>query len=128
MSLKQHGIDSPDISTASLEDSLRAFLQRQADGKGGLKLPVVVVTSGGTIVPLERRCVRFIDNFSAGSRGALSTEEFLQVGFETIFEYLTFLRLIALSLAPYGPRVLFYLAAAVSDFYVPWSELDEHKI
>jgi len=30
-------------------------------------------------VPLERRCVRFIDNFSAGHRGALSTEQFLEV-------------------------------------------------
>ena len=37
-------------------------------------------TEGGTVVPLERRCVRFIDNFSAGSRGALSVEEFLEVG------------------------------------------------
>jgi hypothetical protein len=25
-------------------------------------------------------------------------------------------------------RVMFYLAAAVSDFYVPWPELPEHKI
>lgn len=39
------------------------------------------VTSGGTTVPLERRCVRFIDNFSGGTRGALSTEFFLQVCF-----------------------------------------------
>jgi hypothetical protein len=31
-------------------------------------------------VPLERNCVRFIDNFSAGTRGAMSTEQFLQVG------------------------------------------------
>ena len=32
---------------------------------------VVLVTSGGTTVPLERRTVRFIDNFSAGNRGAV---------------------------------------------------------
>ncbi len=36
------------------------------------------VTSGGTCVPLEQRCVRFIDNFSGGTRGALSAEHFLQ--------------------------------------------------
>jgi hypothetical protein len=36
--------------------------------------PIVCITSGGTTVPLERRCVRFIDNFSAGNRGAASTE------------------------------------------------------
>ena len=35
---------------------------------------VVVVTSGGTTVPLERNTVRFIDNFSTGSRGARSAE------------------------------------------------------
>jgi len=35
---------------------------------------VVCITSGGTTVPLEQRCVRFIDNFSSGQRGAASTE------------------------------------------------------
>ena len=33
------------------------------------------------------------------------------------------LRAIASAAAPYGGGVLFYLAAAVSDFYIPWSEL-----
>lgn len=46
---------------------------------GNLTRPVVCVTSGGTTVPLERHCVRFIDNFSGGTRGALSAENFLQV-------------------------------------------------
>jgi phosphopantothenate-cysteine ligase len=32
------------------------------------------VTSGGTTVPLERQMVRFLDNFSAGTRGAISAE------------------------------------------------------
>ena len=40
---------------------------------------VACVTSGGTIVPLERTCVRFIDNFSRGTRGALSVEQFIEV-------------------------------------------------
>ena len=44
-----------------------------------LARPLVVITSGGTTVPLERNCVRFIDNFSKGTRGALSAEQFLQV-------------------------------------------------
>lgn len=35
---------------------------------------IVCVTSGGTTVPLEQRCVRYIDNFSSGHRGAASTE------------------------------------------------------
>ena len=47
--------------------------------------PLVVITSGGTTVPLERNCVRFIDNFSKGTRGALSAEQFLQAGYAVIF-------------------------------------------
>lgn len=39
---------------------------------------LAIVTSGGTTVPLERQCVRFIDNFSQGNRGARSTEALLQ--------------------------------------------------
>ncbi|PNH10379.1 Phosphopantothenate--cysteine ligase 1 [Tetrabaena socialis] len=232
--------DSP-VSGEAVADDVAAFVQRHCDGgstSGAPARPIVVVTSGGTTVPLERRCVRFIDNFSAGTRGALSTERFLEAGYavifltrtgslqpfahllpaadppelvdritclregpeeaggpgaqaaqgrgngaaaapdsgsgaegaapgpgcgdggvrvrpeqeaavarvlrarqacrregtllavkyETIFEYLTYLRLIADALRPLGPRVMMYLAAAVSDFYIPWSELNEHKI
>ncbi|KAI7727656.1 hypothetical protein M8C21_003447, partial [Ambrosia artemisiifolia] len=48
---------------------------------------VVCVTSGGTTVPLEQRCVRYIDNFSSGHRGATSTEYFLKSGYSVIFLY-----------------------------------------
>lgn len=33
------------------------------------------------------------------------------------------LRMIALSLRSLGPSAMFYLAAAVSDFYVPWESM-----
>lgn len=155
---------------------------------------VVCVTSGGTTVPLERKCVRYIDNFSSGNRGAASTEYFLKEGyavvflsrrgsmqpfcrglpsnpllrcfeafpngtvqvqvqykeiihsgiskyqeasrngdmlclaFTTLFEYLQILRLLSTSMESLGPRAMFYLAAAVSDFYVPWAAMVEHKI
>ena len=36
--------------------------------------PLVIITAGGTIVPLEKNMVRFIDNFSTGTRGALCAE------------------------------------------------------
>lgn len=55
------------------QDSLNtidSFLLHHENGS----YPVVLVTSGGTIVPLERQMVRFLDNFSAGSRGAISAE------------------------------------------------------
>eukprot|EP00240_Pyramimonas_obovata_P004819 CAMPEP_0118928988 /NCGR_PEP_ID=MMETSP1169-20130426/6121_1 /TAXON_ID=36882 /ORGANISM="Pyramimonas obovata, Strain CCMP722" /LENGTH=416 /DNA_ID=CAMNT_0006871101 /DNA_START=16 /DNA_END=1266 /DNA_ORIENTATION=- len=161
---------------------------------GENRRPIVVITSGGTTIPLERRCVRFIDNFSSGGRGAASTEFFLEQGyaviflnrkgstqpfervlppnllhclsanpsdfhvealpeaapllrravlqlqeaeianlllrveFETVFEYLLMLRIIATQLKCVGSHAMFYLAAAVSDFYSPWPKLPEHKI
>ncbi|KAK6603263.1 DNA/pantothenate metabolism flavoprotein [Botrytis cinerea] len=57
---------------------------------------VVLVTSGGTTVPLERQTVRFIDNFSAGTRGATSAEYFLEAGYAVIFLHRQF------SLQPYS--------------------------
>ncbi|KAJ5930523.1 Phosphopantothenate--cysteine ligase CAB2 [Penicillium verhagenii] len=166
---------------------------------------VVLVTSGGTTVPLETQTVRFIDNFSAGTRGATSAEYFLQEGYAVIFlhrqysllpysrhyshstncfldfmdeaapaadspnadhgsiqvrseyqdemrdvlrkyryakqnnrllllpfttvaEYMFELRSLAKLMRPLGPNALFYLAAAVSDFFIPRSRMAEHKI
>jgi phosphopantothenate-cysteine ligase len=157
---------------------------------------VVLVTSGGTTVPLERQTVRFIDNFSAGTRGATSAEYFLETGYAVIFlhrqfsllpysrhyshatdcfldflhegpngsvvaneeyrekmlkvlrqynsakeknllltlpfttitDYLFVLRSIAQMMRPLGPNGLLYLAAAVSDFFVPPERMVEHKI
>ena len=163
---------------------------------------LALVTSGGTTVPLENQTVRFIDNFSAGTRGATSAEYFLQEGYAVIFlhrqfsllpysrhyshstncfldfmdegvpesgdgngpiqvraeyqdqmrdvlrkyryakenhrllllpfttisEYLFELRLLAKLMHPLGSRALFYLAAAVSDFFIPRDRMAEHKI
>lgn len=157
---------------------------------------VVLVSSGGTTVPLENQTVRFIDNFSAGTRGATSAEYFLKAGYAVIFlhrqfsllpysrhyshstncfldfmneseegrvevgkefqaemrsvlreyraakegrrlllipfttvtSYLFLLREIACDMRPLATDALFYLAAAVSDFFVPPSRMVEHKI
>lgn len=157
---------------------------------------IALVTSGGTTVPLENQTVRFIDNFSAGTRGATSAEYFLREGYAVIFlhrqfsllpysrhyshstncfldfmeeaedghvavrqeyqdkmrqvleeyqyakkhrlllllpfttvtEYLFELRSLATLLQPLGGRALFYLAAAVSDFFIPRDRMEEHKI
>ena len=70
--------DSPEPST-SIEGSVQAFIHKHTPADGLQGRPIVCVTSGGTTVPLERRCIRFIDNFSGGTRGALSVEQFLQV-------------------------------------------------
>ncbi|KAI5464202.1 DNA/pantothenate metabolism flavoprotein [Mariannaea sp. PMI_226] len=165
-----------------------------AHGAAGRR--VVLVTSGGTTVPLEKQTVRFIDNFSAGTRGATSAEYFLEAGYAVIFlhrqfsllpysrhyshatdcfldfltetsdggitvrredenkmrdvlrkyhqardnnmllmlpfvtivDYLHELREIARLMRPLGPSGLLYLAAAVSDFFVPPDRIAEHKI
>lgn len=47
--------------------------------------PIVLVTSGGTTVPLEKNTVRFIDNFSTGQRGASSVEYFLEENYLVLF-------------------------------------------
>ncbi|KAF2709483.1 phosphopantothenate-cysteine ligase-like protein [Pleomassaria siparia CBS 279.74] len=169
----------------------REFINRHADD--GRR--VVLVTSGGTTVPLETQTVRYIDNFSAGTRGATSAEYFLQEGYAVIFlhrqfsllpfsrhyshntrsfldymneeggrvvvdeqhqeemlrvlrqyaqvkregrllilsfvtitEYLWDLREVAQLMRPLGASAMFYLAAAVSDFFVPQDRMVEHKI
>lgn len=169
----------------------REFINRHADE--GRR--VVLVTSGGTTVPLETQTVRYIDNFSAGTRGATSAEYFLQHGYAVIFlhrqfsllpysrhyshntrsfldymkeedgrvvvdsqhqeemlrvlrqyaevkrenkllilsyvtitEYLWNLREVGKLMRPLGPKAMFYLAAAVSDFFVPRDRMVEHKI
>ncbi|XP_074295318.1 phosphopantothenate--cysteine ligase 2-like [Silene latifolia] len=177
-------------------EKLKEFVERHshAAGSGMPERKIVCITSGGTTVPLEQRCVRYIDNFSSGHRGAASTEYFLKAGyaviflnrrgtcqpycrslpddpllecfestkgssiqvqqsqaeavtkaiadhhaaieaglllklrFMTIFEYLQLLQMIGIALRDLGPRAMFYLAAAVSDFYVPWKSMVEHKI
>lgn len=45
----------------------------------------MVITSGGTTVPLEKRTVRFIANFSTGSRGAALAEALLSLGYAVLF-------------------------------------------
>src|ERR1700722_5438675 len=57
---------------------------------------VALVTSGGTTVPLENQTVRYIDNFSAGTRGATSAEYLLDCGYAVIFLHRAF------SLLPYS--------------------------
>eukprot|EP00922_Rhytidocystis_sp_ex-Travisia-forbesii_P025257 GHVS01037078.1.p1 GENE.GHVS01037078.1~~GHVS01037078.1.p1 ORF type:complete len:360 (-),score=60.48 GHVS01037078.1:147-1226(-) len=45
---------------------------------------VVVITSGGTCVPLESQTVRVLENFSTGKRGAALAEYFLSIGYRVI--------------------------------------------
>ena len=157
-------------------------------------MPICFVTSGGTTVPLEANTVRFVDNFSAGTRGSSSAEYLLKSGFAVIFlhrenslqpfarhfqmsdllyamnvtedgiislekdsevasklakniqlakkfeenlcqitftslsSYLWLLKSASQLLSKTVVNSMLFLAAAVSDFYVPASQLPEHKI
>ncbi|KAG1811277.1 DNA/pantothenate metabolism flavoprotein [Suillus subaureus] len=196
-------------------EGVHEFIQRQQQANRS----VVLVTSGGTTVPLELNVVRFLDNFSAGTRGATSAEYFLKAGYAVIFlhrqfslqpfsrhyshstnpflnfleidaalpssstidsafpysndpppttptpqitvttaeraklfsvlraykavhalgtlhmvsfvtvnEYLWLLRAVSREMSVLGRKAMYYLAAAVSDFFLPQQRLSEHKI
>lgn len=50
---------------------------------------LIIISSGGTAVPMERRTVRFIDNFSTGVRGARLAEFFLKQNYAVLFLHRT---------------------------------------
>lgn len=59
---------------------------------------------------------------------ALGEGRLLTVPFRTVDEYLAKLQLCAQTLSISQSLAMFFLAAAVSDFYIPMSERAEHKI
>uniref|UniRef100_A0A453NW59 DNA/pantothenate metabolism flavoprotein C-terminal domain-containing protein n=1 Tax=Aegilops tauschii subsp. strangulata TaxID=200361 RepID=A0A453NW59_AEGTS len=76
-----------DADADAVRTKLQEFIARNSIiSAGGVdRRPIVCVTSGGTTVPLEQRCIRYIDNFSSGHRGAASTEYILKAGYAVIF-------------------------------------------
>uniref|UniRef100_A0A8C2EGD7 Phosphopantothenate--cysteine ligase n=1 Tax=Cyprinus carpio TaxID=7962 RepID=A0A8C2EGD7_CYPCA len=189
---------SEEFAVPTHAEDVRKLMAEFAEHHGSAGRRVVLITSGGTKVPLESRTVRFLDNFSSGRRGASSAEYFLDSGYAVIFlhrhrslypytrlyagvnlldslrsesvkedagqilvdqnalpniakvlkryqavkaaglllpvefntlsEYLHLLKAAAQALSSIGSKAMFYLAAAVSDFYIPAYEMPEHKI
>lgn len=183
---------TPPANFEQQKQELEAFVKIHSS----IEKKIVLVTSGGTTVPLESRTVRFIDNFSSGTRGSSSAEYFLQKGYVVIFlhrhhsqrpfhrhvqhnilddlqlvpsagnrepsivvktdkssqlvtvlngyarckdrlllvfftslgDYLYLLRAACNILHQLNGRAMLYLAAAVSDFYIPADRMPEHKI
>ncbi|KAI3413264.1 hypothetical protein GPALN_010762 [Globodera pallida] len=180
-----HSSSLPPMDPATLCSLINAFLGRLDSDQSQR---IVLITSGGTRVKLEKNAVRSIENFSMGTRGAVSAEHFLRHGYSVIFfhrdeslkpfsrkyahlfehleatnggqvkvtgfpgladdlalykrfadrllfipftdvgQYLHDLEIICHCLHRYGPNVLIYLAAAVSDFYIREEQLSTHKI
>jgi phosphopantothenate-cysteine ligase len=65
---------------------------------------------------------------ATAARAAAQGGTLLTVPFESVQDYLFFLRGICTALRSAGPRACVYLAAAVSDFFIPHSDMSEHKI
>jgi phosphopantothenate-cysteine ligase len=61
-------------------------------------------------------------------RSAKQNNLLLLLPFTTIAEYLFELRSMAKLMRPLGANAMFYLAAAVSDFFIPRDRMAEHKI
>jgi phosphopantothenate---cysteine ligase (ATP) len=180
--------------------------------KDNVNNKVILITGGGTLIPMEKNTVRFIDNFSTGTRAAACVEYFLENGysvihlnrvgcvepfarhfchgsgkktlsciqmeylskmfgtgietvnpdkklakeiqqsatkaikalkkykhysstnrllaieFESLADYIHLLRMVSVSMTVFDKNAIIFLAAAVSDFYVPASKMAEHKI
>lgn len=75
----RRAVPPPRISASG--DALARFVETNV--RSGRR--IALVTSGGTTVPLERRTVRFIDNFSTGTRGAACAERLLDHGYAVVF-------------------------------------------
>jgi phosphopantothenate-cysteine ligase len=75
--------------------------------------------------PAEADCIR---RDSSAFQRYRSERLFLSLTFESIDTYLQKLQGIAIHLRPLGRRACLYLAAAVSDFYIPADQIAEHKI
>jgi len=184
----------PTVEVETQRQRLEDFLASSTTTRD-LRPGIALVTSGGTTIPLEKNTVRFLDNFSTGSRGATSAEHFLardylvvflhrrssivpfardltdprnmfepleegaeggasmlrvradrvdaittrlrnygrvrhrllEIPFESLADYLHLLRMTCSRLESFGSRVLLYLAAAVSDFYLPLDAMRAHK-
>ena len=61
-------------------------------------------------------------------RKALESNTLIEVEFESVFDYLFLLRAIGEAITPLGRNVILYLAAAVSDFYIPMEEMVKFAI
>lgn len=162
-----------------IDSFIENVFNNEKDGK------IILISSGGTSVKLEKNTVRSIENFSTGKRGALCAEEFLfhkyyviflyrdisllpftnhfslndffdkknnnNQEFQNLYEknkklyekysnnivyidyndietYLELYEYISKKLSIFGKRSVIFLAAAVSDFYIPKEKISENKI
>ena len=75
---------------AAIEADVRSFIDHAMKIEGGSEnVRFAVVTSGGTVAPLERQEIRHVTNLSTGQRGSTSAEHFLRRGYFVLFLHKT---------------------------------------
>lgn len=99
---------------AQVERDTAAFVAQHA----GHRRRVLLITSGGTAVPLERNVVRYLDNFSTGTRGAALCEAALaERDVAVVFLHRTGSKL-PFARVPVDPAVLSERVTVVDDEHV----------
>eukprot|EP00759_Apiculatamorpha_spiralis_P042810 PhF_6_TR40632/c1_g1_i3/m.60982/K01922/PPCS, COAB; phosphopantothenate---cysteine ligase (ATP) len=75
----------PPTSKVKSEDVIRRVTEFVQHHQTTTPPRIAVITSGGTIAPLEQQHIRYITNLSTGQRGAASAEQFLALGYRVVF-------------------------------------------
>jgi len=113
--------------------------------------PIIFLHRKGSLCPFHRifSDIHFLDHFEKSSSGEIKVKAVCEAKFKEIFDvyenvtrnnqllmieyvtladYLYYLKEISIRLRPFKGDALVYLAAAVSDFYIPSEDMPEHKI
>lgn len=114
-----HVLDAFDIDDGDDEESESRGWEDSYGGRGR-----------SSRVVARRDASEAVERALRGMRAEESRATFLR--FKTLYEYLALLKavceVVCEEATRRGGRALVVLAAAVSDFYVPWGDLPEHKI
>ncbi|ABO93671.1 predicted protein, partial [Ostreococcus lucimarinus CCE9901] len=129
-------------TTAPLERAQVRCVDNFSSGARGARLveellrrgdcDVVMLQREGSCAPHERMVNESLVNDSRAREIGRAPHALIVVRFKTLYEYLTSLKATCEAVGDEakarGGRAVVVLAAAVSDFYVPWCDLPEHKI
>ncbi|CAL7934754.1 unnamed protein product [Xylocopa violacea] len=108
-------------------NSLEPF-SRHFKGQKFLDMLEVNERDGNCTITVLPQYTENLKNILHKYKEVLNQDKLLQLTFTTLSEYLWLLRSACQALACLRNNAILYLAAAVSDFYIPSNELSVHKI
>lgn len=91
-------------------------------------LSIVPSSSGESSIIVSPEHTKELLPILEAYHGAQASGTLLSIEFQTVNEYLWLLKGVTDAMVPLGRRALFYLAAAVSDFFLPEDKMAEHKM